>query len=78
MSVDRRCRNWNWKVTDSNDLVTWDGARLAVLMDIRDELRKLNMLLNCRNCVQIPMILRRIEKNTQKRKRRRKPQLKGA
>jgi hypothetical protein len=41
----------------------------ALLMDIRDELQKLNALLSCRNFVAIPSTLERIARNTVKRKR---------
>lgn len=43
-------------------------VQLAVLMDIRAELRKLNSILGCSNCIDIPHKLDRIVKNTTKRK----------
>ena len=45
---------------------TWDGAKLAVLMDIRDELKRLNGLLNCQNFIGIPKKPDAIRKNTAK------------
>lgn len=45
----------------------------AILMDIRDELQKLNALLGCRNFIGIPATLRGIRANTEKPKRKRKP-----
>lgn len=48
------------------------GAQIAVLMDIRDELKKLNDLLGCRNFINIPLSLNQIEENTRRRKRKEK------
>jgi len=60
-----RCENQAWKVIKDDDgFVTYDGAQLAVLQDIRDELKKLNQLLHCPNAVAIPTILRQIQRNT--------------
>jgi len=68
---DTRRRNLNWRIGEGT--VTGDQARLAVLMDIRDELQKLNRLLSCSNFTGIPDSLRAIRKNTNKP---RKPRLK--
>jgi hypothetical protein len=43
---------------------TYEGLTLAVLCSIRDELRRLNALLNCPNFTGIPATLRKIERNT--------------
>jgi len=46
-----RFRNWNWQLPgketgkDPGLEGNWDAVNTAVLMDIRDELRKLNTLL---------------------------------
>jgi hypothetical protein len=40
------------------------GCFLAVLMDIRDELKRINNVLNCSNCLAIPRKLDRIAANT--------------
>lgn len=54
------------------DEVTWQNAELAVAMDIRDRLTSILAalsplhVLTCRNFQQIPMTLKRIEKNTTK------------
>ncbi len=45
---------------------------LAVLMDIRDELKRLNSLLHCHNFTDIPFVLRSIKQNTVKPKPRKK------
>ena len=57
-----RFANVKWELPSKRDgyIETWDLARLAVLMDIRDELQKLNALLGCRNFVAVPGILRDI------------------
>ena len=67
--TDKRKKNVAWEVADETGKVaTWDCVQVAVLMDIRDELQRLNRLLHCSNFTDIPMILRRVEKNTTKRK----------
>lgn len=47
----------------------WESVHAAVLMDIRDELRRLNSLLGCPNFAAIPTTLRAIRQNTTKRRR---------
>lgn len=49
-----------------------DHAQLAVLMDLRDELKRLNALLHCPNFIGMPAILRQVAANTKKARRRRK------
>lgn len=51
---------------------TWQGVEIAKLDAILQELRKLNTLLHCGNAIEIPSILRRIDKNTKKRPRKKK------
>jgi len=65
--------NQDWSIhIDEGGSSSYDGAQLAVLMDIRAELRKLNRLLHCDNFVGIPRVLRSIQRNTAKPKRRKK------
>ena len=52
--------------------VSWDGVQTAVLMDIRDELKKLNQLLGCENFIAIPSILRAVRANTAKPRKKRR------
>jgi hypothetical protein len=59
-------KNVNW---DLPAHASYDRAKLAVLMDIRDELRQLNAVFKCHNCLAIPNILRQIRSNTAKKKR---------
>ena len=70
-----RHRNYNWDLPTMPDgqITEWNLVPIAVLMDIRDELQKLNSLLHCKNFIAIPNILREIQANTKKTRRRRKP-----
>lgn len=59
MAVDRRKADVNWRVADeAGEILGVHHANLAVLMDIRDELQKLNRLLGCQSFVGIPSSLR--------------------
>lgn len=79
MAVEKRFANRNWVVADdTGDIynVTREGVVLAVLMDIRDELQRLNALLHCTNFRQIPRTLSNIDRRLatpRKRTRRKKP-----
>ena len=68
---DRRQANVGWYVADDTGVV-WqtvkDGAILATLMDIRDELRGIRNLLNCPNALGMPWTLKSIEKNTRRKR----------
>lgn len=71
--ADRRKANVNWWPADENgDVPSWERVNLAVLMDIRDELRTIRGLLRCHNTLSIPDSLRRIARNTAKPKRKAK------
>lgn len=48
-------------------------ATLAVLMDLRDELKRINVRLDCHETLAIPRLLRTIASNTKRKKRSRKP-----
>jgi hypothetical protein len=68
---DRRRRDVSWQVCGEGQSPSFDGAQLAVLMDIREELKLLrynlssiNMLFHCRNFTAIPAKLDSIRKNT--------------
>jgi hypothetical protein len=60
-------RNLNWEL-HLNENGTWPDARvqIALLADIRAELVKLNTLLHCHNMLNIPHVLKRIDKRMQK------------
>lgn len=75
---DTRRRGVNWRVCKSGEDPTFEGAHLAVLMDIRDELQELNRVFRCARFLDIPSKLDRIRANTEKpRKRRRSASAKG-
>lgn len=64
--TDKRRANADWCIyTDKGWQGPWTmhvymAMQLAVLMDVRDELQRLNILLHCRNATEIPLILREI------------------
>ena len=68
--------NWTLNGYDNGSLTTAD-AELAVLMDIREQLKKLNALFHCSKFVCIPITLSRIADNTAKPKRKRKTKPRG-
>ena len=69
--IDSRSKNVNWTIDIlSNGKVRAPDARLAVLMDIRDELETLVGLFNCHNCKDIPNILRGIRRKLPTKKKR--------
>ena len=70
-----RFKNIGWKLSDEHGQIPdWERVQVAVLMDIRDELKNLNALLHCKNFQDIPGILRQLQMNTRKPKRKsRKP-----
>ncbi len=68
--MSMRSTNVDWSVEDDKGNVpTWERVGVAVLMDIRSELRKLNALLSCPNFTRIPLSLSRIAANTTKKKK---------
>ena len=59
--ADTRKKDHNWSIGTNSDGTTPSlDAHLATLMDIRDELKKLNGLLHCHNFTTIPTVLRGI------------------
>lgn len=62
-----RNANRDWNLPDT---LNWDHVSVAVLMDIRDELKTLNRLLHCQNFTNIPSKLDDIRRNTTRRRRR--------
>lgn len=69
-----RHKDANWNLSgvgpDERSVKTWEEAGIAVLMDIRDELKRLNATLHCQNFLAIPWTLKGIERNTTRKKRR--------
>lgn len=71
--ADTRHKGISWILhPNSSGNITLEQVNVAVLMDIRDELKELNRLLHCSNFVAIPTILRTIRRNTTKRRRNKK------
>lgn len=73
MAANRRYRNVEWEVGNERGECypgIKHGCFLAVLMDIRDELQRLNALLHCPNFTNIPTKLDEIKRNTAKPKRK--------
>jgi hypothetical protein len=69
---DTRRKNVDWYVCPpegSSEIYpeVRQGATLAVLMDIRDELQTLNRLLHCGNFTGIPQTLKRMDRRLAQR-----------
>lgn len=66
--------NWRIKADENNPTAAanCNEAQLAVLMDIRRELKCLNDLLHCRNFINMPRTLHAIEQNTAKKRAKKK------
>lgn len=74
--IDRRKKDQNWEITDENGSLysgIKDAVSVAVLMDIRDELQRLNRLLHCSNFLEIPRQLRATRIAVEGLRRDRKP-----
>lgn len=70
--TDRQQRDQDWVVAEPDgEVLTWERAGIAVLMDIRRELRRLNGLLACDQFLAVPGDLREIVRNTRRPKRKR-------
>ena len=71
--TDRTRPDVNWNIAEENGYVpTWERVGIAVLMDIRRELRRLNAAIYCSNFQAIPRTLRTISRNTAKPRKRKK------
>lgn len=66
----RQFKDVEWDLANNvGNIGTWQNVEVAVLMDIRDELKRINAALYCGNTLNIPNLLRQIERNTRKPKR---------
>ncbi len=65
-----RKKDMDWNLPVDNN--TYESAQLAVLMDVRDELKKLNTTFSCYSFQSIPASLRSIRKNTAKPRKKKK------
>ncbi len=70
-----RHKDTNWNLPEV--ATAWEHVQVALLMDIRDELKRLNTLLHCHNFTQVPSILRGIRTKLPTRRRRKQPPVKG-
>jgi hypothetical protein len=65
-----RLANLNWVPGDeAGQAPTWERVNTAILLDIRDELRKMNQTLRCPDFQSIPRVLKEIRRNTTKPKK---------
>ncbi len=65
--MNKRFKNVDWDLANpQGTIASWTNVQIAVLMDIRDELQRLNRILGCHNFLDVPFKLDRIEKNTRK------------
>jgi hypothetical protein len=63
--TDTRHRDVNWTIhRNDNGTVSYEAAQLAVLMDIRDELKRIRQRVDCAETLSIPRLLRSIVRNT--------------
>lgn len=65
-----RHKNKVWNLEDPHPGM--EGAILAALMDIRDEIQELNSVFRCRRFLAIPTALDEISKNTRKPDKKKK------
>lgn len=64
-----RFKDEDWNLADDQGKIgTWERVTIAVLMDIRDELRQLNFTTRRANFLEIPFKLDAIVRNTRKRR----------
>jgi hypothetical protein len=65
-------RNGDWTITPDKETgrYSWDQVKAALLMDIRDELRRLNRVFACSNFLAIPSKIDTLCDNTKKTRRR--------
>lgn len=69
-----RHKDINWKLSDFGlgGCIQTEQCTLAVLMDIRDELKRINTRLDCHETLSIPALLRRIKANTTRKRKAKK------
>ncbi len=71
-----RHKDQNWNLPEGTPTSNgsrehqWNSILVALLMDIRDELKSMNAILHCSNFLRIPHKLDEIRRNTAKKKPR--------
>lgn len=63
-----RHKGADWNIPDP--VKSWEHVQTAILMDIRDELQRLNRTLDCPRFQALPNTLKRIAANTAKPRKR--------
>lgn len=63
-----RKKDANWSLNDK--ITTWEEVQVALLMDIRDELKNINRRLDCQSTLMIPNRLQNIEAAVQRTDKR--------
>ena len=58
-----RHADFKWNLPDGNPTHQWASIHTALLMDLRDELQKLNTLLHCDNFTRLPRELRGLRRD---------------
>jgi len=67
-----RLANIEWSLPEGKPVAggalehSWEAIQTAILMDIRQEIQKLNRILGCANFLEVPHVLRAIRRNTAK------------
>lgn len=70
--MTRQFKDYEWTAVspDGKHYVSVNYSQiLSVLMDVRDELKRLNNVIQCHNFIAVPSKLDAIVRNTRKRKR---------
>jgi hypothetical protein len=68
-----RHKDFDWNLPDGKRTAdgktthSWEAVHASLLMDIRDELKRLNSLLYCRNFLDVPHTLKRIDRRLAKK-----------
>jgi hypothetical protein len=71
--ADTRHKNSRWELpADGTGRLEWTHVQVALLMDIRDEMQRLNNIIGCTNFLAIPYHLEEIRKNTRRPRRRKR------
>lgn len=71
-----RHKDQNWSLPEGTPTAQggrehqWESIKVALLMDIRDELKSMNAILHCSNFIRIPQKLDEIRRNMEKKKPR--------
>ena len=62
-------KDWNLPIDNGRlNQHEWVSIHAAILMDLRDELRRIRRVLECRNFQRIPAALNGIRANTERKK----------